>query len=207
MFRSSHFLARALALMALATVLAGCLSKPTPPTRFYVLGTPPAEVAALAGAERQRPLSVMLDTLRMPQYLERPQIVTRADANRLVLAEFEQWGGNFGKDLRRVLAARLGRLLATPEVYLDARRAPSPPDVAVEVEILHFERWADRRVRLAARWRLRVGGERGAAEMTELASAPLDPAAGMGATVAAMSDLAGQLAVAIARAALAAGGR
>ena len=55
-------------------------------------------------------VAVVVASVRLPQYLERPQIVTRSGDNRLQLAEFDQWGGNLYQDMTRVLAQNLARL-------------------------------------------------------------------------------------------------
>ena len=87
-------------LALVAALAAGCSSAPT--TRYYVV-TP---LAAAAAAPVPGP-SVVVAGVRLPQYLERPQLVTRSGDSQLELQEFHQWGGNLAKDLTRVLAAHL----------------------------------------------------------------------------------------------------
>jgi len=72
---------------------------------------------AWSGPESGRtasPGSILLGVgpLSLPQFLERPQIVTRTSANRLELAEFHRWGGDLGEDILRVLVEDLSVLLA-----------------------------------------------------------------------------------------------
>jgi hypothetical protein len=187
--------------LALA-LLAGCATSESTTTRFYVLDALPGDSAALSEARREPPIAVDIAALRLPQYLERPQIVTRSARNELALAEYHQWGGNLAKNVTRVLARNLALLLGTAEITVFSRRPPTPADVRVEVDVMHFERGPDRRVLLSAQWRLRAGAD-GAprlARISELVSEPLDAAAGMDATVAAMSALLGELSREIARA-------
>ena len=56
-------------------LLAACITKETPPTRFYVLGALPADAPSLPGAQREPPISVEVGPVRIPQYLQRPQPV------------------------------------------------------------------------------------------------------------------------------------
>ena len=187
--------------LALA-LLTGCATGESTATRFYVLDALPGDSQALSEARREPPIAVDIAALRLPQYLERPQIVTRSARNELALAEYHQWGGNLAKNVTRVLARNLALLLGTSEVTVFSRRPPAPADVRVEVDVMQFERGPDRRVLLAAQWRLRAGAD-GAprlARISELVSEPLDAAAGMDATVAAMSALLGELSRVIARA-------
>lgn len=195
---------KALSTPALALLLlAGCATGDAPTTRFYVLGTLPGDSAPLSDARRDPPIAVDIATLRLPQYLERPQIVTRSARNELALAEFHQWGGNLAKNMTRVLARNLSLLLGTAEITVFSRRPPAPADVRVDIDVLQFERGPDRRVLLSAQWRLRSGAD-GAprlARISELTSEAIEADAGMEATVEAMSRLLGELSIVIARAA------
>jgi hypothetical protein len=182
--------------LALAAALAtGCSS--APPMRFYVV-TPLAGPAAAAPAPGPR---VVVAAVRLPEYLERPQLVTRSGDNRLLLEEFHQWGGNLRKDLTRVMAENLSQLLASDAVVAAPHTLRVRPDYRVEVEVLRFERAGDARVHLAAKWRLQRGADGAplASPTTALASEPLPASATFEVTVAAMSGLYGELSRAIAR--------
>jgi len=199
-------LAARIAVTLLAPLLfAGCAGGDRPSTRFYVLSALPESTPALPGARREPPLALDIAPVRLPQYLARPQIVTRTADNEIALAEYHQWGGNLAKNMMRVLARDLSRLLATPEITLFSRRPPAPADARIEIEVLEFERGADLRVRLTAQWRLRHGGD-GApalARISERVSEALPVDADMAATVAAMSALLGELSRELAGAVLA----
>lgn len=188
-------ISRRLAVVAVlcAPALHGCAGTGESATRFYVLSPLPAAAPAVSGAGAGD-LAVDIGALRLPQYLDRAQIVTRASDSQVRLAENDLWGGNLEKDMMRVLAQNLSRLLVTPEVTVLSRRAPRATDVRVEIEVLQFERGPDDRVQLAVRWRLRGGGRGDApgTRLTEIASAALPDDAGMEATVAAMSAVWGE---------------
>lgn len=172
-------------------VLSGCLTGKQPQTRFYVLDPMPASEPALAGATRSPPLAVDIAALRLPQYLERPQIVTRAANNELKLAEYHQWGGNLAKNIMRISARNLARLLDTAQITIFSRRPPTAPDVRIEINVLQFERGPDARVVLSAQWRILAGreGSLKIARISELYSEPLPAKAPVDATVRAMSKL------------------
>ena len=192
-----HKFANAAFALALAVALAtGCSS--VPPVRFYVV-TP---LAGPAPAAAVRAPSVVVAAVRLPEYLERPQLVTRSGDNRLQLEEFHQWGGNLAKDLTRVMAENLSRLLGSDAVVGAPHTLRMRPDYRVELEVLRFERAGDARVHLTAKWWLQrgAGGAPLASPTSALASEPLPEAASFELTVAAMSGVYGELSRVIAQA-------
>ncbi len=96
-------------------------------------------------------------TSRLPQYLERPQLVTRSGESQLQFQEFHQWGGNLAKDLTRVLTENLSQLLRSDSVVSAPHTLRVRPDFRVEVEVLRFERAGDARVHLTAKANLVTG--------------------------------------------------
>lgn len=184
---------------ALTALLCGCVT-PGPRTHFYMLD---AVVAAPppAAARATKPVTVVIKDLRLPQYLDRPQIVARNDGNRLEVNEFEQWGGPLREDMTRVLVTNLGRLLGGDRVVAAPYPMATLPDYRVEVDILGFERVPGGRVRLSAQWWISRG-----ADATPVASSegtftgePLAADVPYEKLVASMSAVYGELAQAIAR--------
>ena len=104
-------------------------------------------------------LSVEITDLHIPRYLERFQIVTRDEGNRLHLSDNNQWGENLRKNLLRTLALNLSAQLSTIDIGTPLNRSASIPDYRIQVFIFHFERDSDGMVRLAARWQLSDGNE------------------------------------------------
>ncbi len=155
---------------AMAVVLlSGCLgTNPVTPTRYYLLN-PTAYESPLVSAGAS-PLSVEIASLHLPQYLEKPQIVTRTSQNRLVMDEYQQWGGNLRKNMIRVLTQNLSRLLDTSHVTMAPFRPPAPPDFRIEVEVMRFEADDKGRVWFTVHWRLSRGvdGRTLATQVTEL---------------------------------------
>jgi uncharacterized lipoprotein YmbA len=186
------------ALAAAATILLASACASDPVTRYYVLA-PVAAVPALTA--NPKPVSVVIKDVRLPQYLERAQIVTRGSENRLLMADYELWAGDLRQDMLRVLSENLGRLLGTDRVVTAPHTLKSPPDVRVEVEVLRFERDPAGKVELAARWWLTRGsdGQLLASPAVTLSGAPLGAGVAYEAIVASMSSLYAQLAQEIAR--------
>ncbi|MBW1796883.1 MAG: membrane integrity-associated transporter subunit PqiC [Deltaproteobacteria bacterium] len=184
-----------LAFLLAGSLLSGCITTSHPATRFYVLNSLDPGVSLVSKTDRKCALSVEVASLRLPQYLERPQIVTRSSRNRLELAEYRQWGGNLRKNMMRVLAQNLSRLLDTPNIAIYPHRPPVHPDFRVELEVMQFEGGADGQVRLSAQWRLLRGKDLKplVTRITDLASPVSQKGGDFEHTVSAMSKLFGEL--------------
>ena len=91
-------------------LLAACASPRT--SQFYTLGTDMAAPAAASSA-----LVLALGPINLPEYLDRPQLVTRVGGNRLEVDEFNRWGGALDEEISRALADRIGARLGTRQIY------------------------------------------------------------------------------------------
>ena len=183
-------------------LLWGCSSAPA--TRFYVL-TPVAQTPLAkpqVSADRAAaPVAVVIKDVRLPQYLDRSQIVTRSDGHRLQMSEFEQWGGNLREDMTRVLAVNLGQLLESDRVIAVPFTVRLTPDYRVELEVSRFEREAGGRVMLSAHWWITRGADATliASHEASFSGVPLGEKNSYEALVSSMSAVYGELAQAIAR--------
>ena len=86
-------------------VLAGCAAGE--PTHYYTLST----TAEPATPRSARGLVIGLGPISVPQYLDRPDIVTRAGANQMMLGEFSKWAEVLEPLLTRIMAEDLYALL------------------------------------------------------------------------------------------------
>lgn len=142
-------------LAVVGALLAGCAGSDT--TRFYALSAEAPSGAAVssgAAASLSAPLSVGLSPVSLPKYLDRPQLVTRPEANAVKLNEFDKWSEPLDELFRRTLAADLRHLLATDRVYLMPVRRAVPIERIVDIQINRFEAEADGAVVLAAQWQV-----------------------------------------------------
>ena len=159
-------------LFILTTILlSGCFGiNPITPTKLYVLNPVEYKAPLVNGMEKRPLLSVEIASFRLPQYLEKPQIITRSHQNQLTMAEYHQWGGNLRKNMTRVLAQNISRLLATPNVTIPPFRPSPPPDIRVNVEVMQFEADDKGQVKFSAQWRLArgKGGKTLTTRMTEI---------------------------------------
>jgi uncharacterized lipoprotein YmbA len=132
--------------------MVGCNLTTSQLTHFYVL-TPLARSDRLQPiAGDQLELALGVGPVILPLYLDRPQIVTRRDANRLDLAEFEQWAEPLQDSVIRILAENLSLLLSTQQIEVFPWQRSARFDHQIVVTILQFENQSAAEVVLTARW-------------------------------------------------------
>jgi uncharacterized lipoprotein YmbA len=132
-------------------VISGCASSAS--TRFFLLA--PLESAATQSEIRvlgQRP-SLGVGPVSVPQYLDRPQIVTRSDRNNVALGEFEQWSEPLANNIARVLMVNLSLLTGSDEVVLFPWRLKTVP-YQIPVRVLRFDGKLGGECTLVAAWRI-----------------------------------------------------
>lgn len=139
------------------TVLLGCTHTPVP--HYYVLSTT-AETASHGARSGPR---IGLGPVTLPEYLDRPQIVTRATGSRLELSNAHRWAEPLTASLTRALLANLERELPNADIVVHPWRSSLPIAHQVQIEVTRFDRGADSAFHLSARWRLGKPGERDAA--------------------------------------------
>jgi uncharacterized lipoprotein YmbA len=150
-------MSRLMVLAVMVLGLARCSGAPDV-TRFYVLAPTDGASAAANPATGGRDLRVGIRSVELPRYLDRPQIVTRASANRLELAEFHQWGAPLRSAVPGLLAENLGRLLPSEQVHVFPWGRGFTPDVQVLVEVSRLDGSLAGDSVLAARWRIVARG-------------------------------------------------
>ena len=131
-------------------VLAGCGT--SPPSRFYVLNAVKAQETG--GQVTTAPQSgfIAVGPVQIPDYLDRPQIVTRTAQNELAINEFERWGGSLREDVDRVLVENLSALLASDGVAVVSWKRRAPGAYRLPVEVNRFDAVRGGSVLLKATW-------------------------------------------------------
>jgi hypothetical protein len=175
------------ALLCLAVVVSsllviGCSS---PPTRFFVLSNlaVPAQRPSSVGQD----IAIGVGPLEFPDYLDRPQIVTRTGQNELYLAEFDKWGESLMDNATQVLAEDLASLLGSKKVNTYPWKRSTPIDYQLVAKVIRFDHMAGSETVLNTRWSILSGD--GRTELVMRQSRYAEPQAGesYAATVAAMN--------------------
>lgn len=131
----------------------GCASSKM--ARFYTLSPLTASGDLPGSVPVEQGIAVAIGPVAIPDYLNRPQILTRSSPREFKLAEFERWTGSLEEDISRVLAENLSVLLSKDHVTVlrwggDATLFPA--EYRVGVDLVRFEGAIGESVTLAARW-------------------------------------------------------
>lgn len=139
--------------MSLLVVLGGCMGK-SQPSRFYMLSqvSEDKNVRVSAGSDFSRVIGV--GPVKIADYLDQSQIVSRSDNNRVIEAEFDLWSGSLTDNVTHVLAENIGYLLSTKRVFLFPWKTYMPIDYQVEVAINHLDGKLGKEAVLVARWQI-----------------------------------------------------
>ncbi len=181
--------------MLIGILLSGCISTNYTDTKLYILSSLDSGVSLVTPSEQKDLLQVEVISLRLPPYLERPQIVTLPSENRLKLDEFNQWGENLRKNMIRVIGKNLSQLLATPNIIIPPNRPLTSSDFRIILDVMQFERAYDDKVHLSVQWSLLCGkaGNSLTTQITDLSSMEIKTGSDFERTVSAMSTLIGEL--------------
>ena len=172
---------------ALFLALAGCLGT-SRPARFYTLE--PLQARSVPGSTAAD-AALAVGPVELPDYVDRPQIVTRAGANELLIAEFDRWGGSLGEQVANALVATLRDCLASRQIAVVQWRSailPGGTPHRVAVSISRFDGVPGQSVVLQARWEL-IAQKDGKVESLEVKDASVTEevdGTGYGPLVAAM---------------------
>ncbi|HOI96366.1 MAG TPA: PqiC family protein [Syntrophobacter fumaroxidans] len=142
---------RALAVFGLFVfLLAGCAH--TPQSRFYLLQprVPPGMSGAVSPGADGAVFGI--GPVKFPEYLDRPQIVTRTGLNEIQLAEYHRWAEPLKDNFARVLTENLAALLPANGVVAFPWPGSARVRYQVVVEVTRFDGIAGREARLDAQW-------------------------------------------------------
>ncbi len=144
-------LSRSIALfIACALFSSGCGS--TKPAKFYALSPTEGAVAGKGAPLEDRIITVRLDPVDIPDYLDRPQIVSRSGQNELVVSEYNRWAGSLRDDITRALMNDLTVLLSREGVQVSIIRPAMPVDYRLRVDVVRFDIMPGGNVILRAQW-------------------------------------------------------
>jgi uncharacterized lipoprotein YmbA len=129
--------------------LCGCASKSP---NYYVLHSLQSEAPGVKTARTESDLTIGVDPIKIPEYLDRPQMATRSTPDSLQFAEFDKWAEPLEKNLTRVLAENLAILLSTDRVGVFPWAGSMHVLYQVTVDVSQMEYTPDGKVVLVAGW-------------------------------------------------------
>jgi len=142
-------------------VLTGCASSPTP--KFYQLSPVQNKALVTHDASPEQSLIIAIGPVRIPDYLDRSQIVTRSGKNELKLAEFDRWAGSLEENVNHVLMEDISSLLPAGRFFvvrwLPYLESELPVSYRVQVRVESFEGTPGDSVLLRAHWVISTKGK------------------------------------------------
>jgi len=142
--------------LAVTLLLAGCTTVPS--ARFYTLTPLEQQESPSPSIQHQPqkaiPVSVSVAPVEIPDYLDRPQMVTRDGKNELYLAEFDRWAGSLRDNMTAVLAENLSLLLGSDRIFVYPRVRTEKYDYLMALRVLRLDSVPGDRVLLKAQWTL-----------------------------------------------------
>ncbi|MGR8942519.1 MAG: PqiC family protein [Gammaproteobacteria bacterium] len=135
--------------------LSGCIGGSSPPSRFYLLEPISGGASPVSNVEA-RPL-IALGPVRIPRYVDRPQIVTAAARNAYHLSEMNRWAESLDDNISRVLAQNLSLLASVDTVLVNASNRARQAQLRVAVTVLEFHVDPQGQAGLTAQWQIARG--------------------------------------------------
>jgi uncharacterized protein len=147
--------------LAVVAGLTGCAS--SPPPKFYQLSSVRSQSEVTGHVAGDQSLIVSIGPVTMPDYLDRPQIVTRSSKNEFNLAEFNRWAGSLENNVSRVLMEDISTLLPADRFFvmrwLPYLESEVPVSYRVQVRVVSFEGTPGDSVLLRAQWSIVTKGK------------------------------------------------
>ena len=141
--------------VCLVLVLSGCISvQKSPIPRFYVLNDI-HENQVSKKIDIASNVLIGVGPIKIPEYQERPQIVTQGKENMLKFAQFDRWGESLDLGMARLIGEDLTVILPGAKFTLYPWNASMPVKYQVVVEIVKLDSDLDKDLFLVAQWLIR----------------------------------------------------
>ena len=181
-------------------LLTACLNlggSPSTATRFFLLESRPAAALTTAATDAPAEFTLGVGPVTIPGYLDRPQIVTRADGNQLLVDDFRQWAEPLRASITRVMREDLALSTGARHVYAHPWNRSAAIDFQVSLDVIRFEADTAGAVTLIAVWRVFDNDGRRSTLLHEQRSTiirPLDGANSVDDMSTALADLSQEIA-------------
>jgi len=129
--------------------LAGCATSPA--SKFYTLSA----VQNVEQSSNAAQVAIAIDPITVPELVDRSQIVTKLDANRVSIDEFARWAEPLKSQIPRVLAADLAQFIPGAIVSTYPQRVDNNA-YRVSVDVQSFDASTNGAVTLAVIWSVRA---------------------------------------------------
>lgn len=136
-----------LGIFLLTNVLTGCIGGTSPRSVYYVFT--PTQPLQHQPQKLVSKIDVGVGPVKLPDFLDRPEIVTRQGENQLIVNEFHRWGDSLEAQINHVLAENLSTRL---NVIVYPWERPLAPKYQLYIDIRRFDGNTGGSVTLKAKW-------------------------------------------------------
>ncbi len=133
----------------LPCIMGGCIGGTSQKSIYYVFSTS-HKLSTTQSLIADRGLGV--GPIKIPEFLNRPQIVTRQGQNVLSINEFHRWGDSLEAQITGVLVESLSTLLNTSNISAYPWERPFLPEYQLYIDFRRFDGKTDDSVTLDAVW-------------------------------------------------------
>jgi uncharacterized lipoprotein YmbA len=181
--KTARSLAGSIIAWAWILLLSACSVLPPPQpdrTKYFVLtsiaGAKDPVAPATTVVSGTSTLIVGLGPIKFPQYLRRPEVVTRTSPSQVSISDTDRWAEPLDSGFARVMSENLSQLLGTQQIVTFPWYNPNRLDYQVVVNVRRFETDAKGQPELDAQWDIRDGhGTKLLAARESDITAPADP--------------------------------
>jgi uncharacterized lipoprotein YmbA len=99
---------------------------------------------------------IVIGHVQLPDYVARPQLVTRVGQNELQIHEYARWSENLTETFSRVLAADISALLPAATVVVFPWEGVGDCDYRVDLHVLQFDLLPGDSASLGVQWLVRA---------------------------------------------------
>lgn len=146
-------------ILAIAGILlGGCARSQTP--RFYTLNPIQQDQVISPRKSPTQNAVIGIGPVKLADYLDQSNLVTRTSDNQVVKAEYDRWVGSFKDNFINVVADNLGVLLSTERIYLYPWRMSVPIDYQIVLDVVRCDGRLGDAAWIEARWSIFGGAEK-----------------------------------------------
>jgi uncharacterized lipoprotein YmbA len=137
----------------------GCFSPRSDPSKFFVLAPAAAAANSIASAALTGSSSptIGLGPIKLPEYLDRDEVVTRVGPNRLELSDKDRWAEPLDNNFKQVIAQDLTQSLGTHSITFYPWSGTTRVDYQVRIDVYRFETNPSANAQLVAHWQVLDG--------------------------------------------------
>ncbi len=151
----------ALAAILLGIGLLGCLGRSPEVSHFVLAAEGPGRVGEAGATE----VAVLIGPVRLPAYLDRPQLARLRSDGAIELDEYTRWLGGFEENFLRAVAFEVARRTGSMRIVTHPSKAPFAFDARVRLHVDDLVVVDGRVLRVRVRWSLVGAAEDGGAEL------------------------------------------